>query len=202
MSIPQPDPQVNPRAQHDLLAAAFRDLHGARLHGFALLVSLGDRQRAAAVSADALAAGARRAGELRHPERAAAWLRARTWRRLRGSTSRLRPGTGRERNEALRGLGMQPAALAGLGALSLQERTALVAGSIERLESADLQLVLGTDAAGARKLLTRARTRYLAAVLATSEQRPPSEDVPGSGDLAALVDGIASRTIGDHGALR
>jgi hypothetical protein len=97
---------------------------------------------------------------------------------------------------------MEHASLAGLKALSLQERTALVAGSIERLESGDLQLVLGTDAAGARKLLTRARTRYLAAVLATGEQRPPSEDVPGGGDLAALVDGIASRTIGDHGALR
>ena len=36
------------RRTADLIRAAFRDLHGARLHGFALLVTLGDRANAAA----------------------------------------------------------------------------------------------------------------------------------------------------------
>ena len=63
-------------APPELMRAAFRDLHGTRLHGFALLVTLGDRAHAARLTrGDALAAGMAQAAALRHPERAAAWLR-------------------------------------------------------------------------------------------------------------------------------
>ena len=43
----QPAPAPNDDAT---LAAAFRDLHGSRLHGFAMLVALGDRQSAELVA--------------------------------------------------------------------------------------------------------------------------------------------------------
>ena len=85
--------------QPELVRAAFRDLHGARLYGFALLVTLGDRGRAARLSATALAAGASRLADLRHPERAAAWLRARV---LADAARTVRsPGRGRLVPEAL-----------------------------------------------------------------------------------------------------
>src|SRR4026207_1016269 len=51
----------NDLTETDLLRAAFRDLHGARLYGFALLVARGDRARAAQAASTALAAGAQRA---------------------------------------------------------------------------------------------------------------------------------------------
>src|SRR6187431_2709085 len=70
-------PDRSPNSNPDVLRAAFRELHGRRLHGFALLLTLGDRPGAARLASEALAAGAMRVDELRHPERAAAWLRHR-----------------------------------------------------------------------------------------------------------------------------
>src|SRR5262245_49203152 len=67
------------------LRDAFRELHGRRLHGFALLLTLGDRAEAARLASDALDAGVARVDELRHPERAAAWLRRRVVDRARVS---------------------------------------------------------------------------------------------------------------------
>jgi [ribosomal protein S5]-alanine N-acetyltransferase len=54
-----------PEADDDGLRSPFRDLHGPRLHGFALLVALGDRRLAARIAGDALAAGMQREGVLR-----------------------------------------------------------------------------------------------------------------------------------------
>jgi hypothetical protein len=102
----------------------------------------------------------------------------------------------------LRGLGADEAAFQGLQALRPRERTALVAGSIERLDPIDLQLVLGTDAAGAHRLLRQARQRYLAAVLATQSTREPGADAPGRGELATLIDETASRAMGEQGPER
>src|ERR687895_367576 len=70
-----PPPERSPDPPVEVVRAAFRELHGRRLHGFALLLTLGDRERAASLASDALAAGQLRVDELRHPERAAAWLR-------------------------------------------------------------------------------------------------------------------------------
>lgn len=67
----------------DLLLAAFRDLHAARLHGFALVLALGERPTAANLAAETLRHVAPDAPRLRHPERAAAALRAELYRRAR-----------------------------------------------------------------------------------------------------------------------
>ncbi|MEA2650619.1 MAG: hypothetical protein QOI85_340, partial [Chloroflexota bacterium] len=81
----------------ELVRAAFRDLHGTRLHGFALLVTLGDHARAARLAGEAIAAGTARTSELRHPERAAAWLRRRVTRNAerRGRRELGNPAEGR-----------------------------------------------------------------------------------------------------------
>jgi hypothetical protein len=46
--------------EEGILRAAFRDAHGARLSGFALLVTLGDQALAASLAADALCSNRRR----------------------------------------------------------------------------------------------------------------------------------------------
>ena len=81
-----PDPSPNSTAE--AMRAAFRELHGRRLHGFALLLTLGDRPSAARLASEALADGAMRVEELRHPERAAAWLRHRVVERARVGRAR------------------------------------------------------------------------------------------------------------------
>ena len=176
-----------------MLQAAFRDLHGPRLHGYALLVTLGDRQPAAAAASEALAEAGSRLAQLRHPERAAAWLRARVARSL---SRRGRPAEGeRDRRETLRTLGVTDAAFAGLAALSPKERAAFVAATIERLEPIDVEEVSGRDPAGAARLVDGARRRYLAAALAAvdeSQEREPAWPAT-SGVIAARIDEAASR---------
>jgi DNA-directed RNA polymerase specialized sigma24 family protein len=148
-------------APPDLLRAAFRDLHGPRLHGFALLVALGDRATAARLASEALAAGSARTAELRHPERAAAWLRGRVTR----NAERMGRSIGRRRvagdgAPALELLGVEAAGFAGLSALTTRERAALVADSVERLGRHDVATVVGIDGARLDRLIRRARSRY------------------------------------------
>jgi hypothetical protein len=83
----------------------------------------------------ALAEGTDRAGELRHPERAAAWLRARVLRQLRSSGER--PSGVRERHAVLSELGLAEPAADALAQLSLSERAALIAAAVEDLAMAD-----------------------------------------------------------------
>jgi hypothetical protein len=182
----------------DLVRAAFRDLHGASLHGFALLVTLGDRRRAARAAAEALTRGVARADALRHPERAAAWLRSIALRRL--SAPRLAGSGARqdERREALHRLGASDRTIAALRVLSTRERAALVAGSIERFEPIDLETILATSRAGVRRSLTAARRRYLSAILRDPADLPP---LP-SGRLAQQVQATASRALGTEGVRR
>jgi hypothetical protein len=156
---------VRPRADDGLVRAAFRDLHGARLHGFALLVTLGESERAERIAATALADGARRASSLRHPERAAAWLRARVLRLAPRRPHRASAGDA-ERRAALSRLGMGTACEVALSALSTIERAALVAIDTEGLAPLDLEVVLDRGAAASRRILARARRRYVAAFLA------------------------------------
>jgi DNA-directed RNA polymerase specialized sigma24 family protein len=151
----------DPRAA-DLLRAAFRDVHGPRLHGFALLLALGDRGLAGAAAGRALAAGTARADELRHPERAAAWLRARVVRELRRS-GHPHPMPVEARDRALGELQVAPAAIDALGQLAFEERAALIAGAIERLDLADVATVLDRKLGTTRQLLRTARLHYLAA---------------------------------------
>src|ERR687895_125875 len=124
----QPAPRFEPATMHrPQLGAAFRELHGQRLHGFALLVTLGDRARAGRIAAQALAEGAERASHLRHPERAAAWLRARVLGLARKAhTGRARSMTPEQR-DALDAIGVEPAVADALATLDIRERAVVVA---------------------------------------------------------------------------
>lgn len=157
-----------------MLRAAFRDLHGAHLHGFALLVTLGDRPLAARLAAEALAEGVRRAGELRHPERAAAWLRARVTRRA--SSRRGRGPRREERRAALTALGVDQATFDVLAGMTPVERATLVAAVIEGLDERDLEVVLGMNPAGVHRRAVAIRRRFLerrARLVATEELAEP-----------------------------
>lgn len=146
-------------------------MHGRRLHGFALLVALGDRSAAADAAGRALAEGALRAHELRHPERAAAWLRARVARQLRRRRFGRQSPTESDRQRALNGLGVDDRMFAALSVLDARERTALVVSDVERLDGVDAETVLGVPRATVQRLVNTARERYLRAYLASA---PPS----------------------------
>ena len=151
-------------APPELMRAAFRDLHGTRLHGFALLVTLGDRARAARLTADALAAGMAQAadaaasgarGGLAAPASPASRRAER-----RGHAAPLRQG-GRH---ALAELGVDGAMFAGLSGLTTRQRAALVADSVERLDRGDVATIVRVDGARLDRLIRLVRARYAAAV--------------------------------------
>jgi DNA-directed RNA polymerase specialized sigma24 family protein len=154
---------------NEALRAAFRDLHGRHLHGFALLMVLGDGPRAAQLAADALNAGVARLDELRHPERAAAWLRARVVRSARGlpgPEARLS-----QRLHVLEALGADVAVVAGLAALGREERAALIATGVERLDRRGAAALVGRPSASLDRRLARARRRYAAAHRSAAAER-------------------------------
>jgi hypothetical protein len=191
-------------AQYDdaTLAAAFRDLHGPRVHGFALLVTLGDSRAAERASGFALAAGAAQAAALRHPERAAAWLRARTLRGL-GQRRTRRPSIPTEaRLAALGPLGVSEAVYRGLAALSIETRAALVASAIERFDPIDVETILDTAPAVTRHAVAEARRRFLrhaTAILPGEADARPDQPI---GELAGRVQDVASRAISSGGPSR
>ncbi len=148
--------------------AAFHDLHGARLHAFALLLTLGDRSMAATLASEALAAGVQRIDELRHPERAAAWLRRRI---VEGARSR-RPHDRSTAEAAVAVLGADAAMLQALARLGRSERAALIASAIERLDRRDVGLIVGRSGAALDRLIRRARDRYAAAFPAPERAAP------------------------------
>jgi DNA-directed RNA polymerase specialized sigma24 family protein len=173
------------------LVRAFRELHGPRLHGFALLLTLGDRARAARVAGDALSAGTTRIAELRHPERAAAWLRHRVTRAVAHDRQPVRHRPGGDAVVALGPLGVDGAALAGLAVLSTRERSALIADSIERLDRRDVATIVGTEGPRLERLIRRARERYAAAVAAQRAGGPA-----GTGPTATRIAALAAQALG------
>jgi DNA-directed RNA polymerase specialized sigma24 family protein len=152
----------------DPLRSAFRDLHARRLYGFALLVTAGDRRRAAAASAAALRDGAERVDELRHPERGAAWLRSRVLRSIRGG----RPASLAEGAAALRDLGVEEHTRVGLAALDHTARAVLVLADIERMDHRDVATVMGRTGPAVERLLQRARLRF---AVAAARELPEDE---------------------------
>ncbi|HET8777387.1 MAG TPA: hypothetical protein VFN76_06975 [Candidatus Limnocylindria bacterium] len=170
-------------AAPDVERAAFRDLHARHLHGFALLLTLGDAARAARLTVDALDAALSHLDQLRHPERAAAWLRARVVRTSRGMP---RTALGMQ---ALAGLGVDPEVAGALGTLGHLERAALIAASVERLDRRDVATVVGREGAALHRLLARARRRYAAAHAARAG------DAPTGGPLVDRVRGEAVRAM-------
>ena len=172
-----PDPPA------EAVRAAFRELHGRRLHGFTLLLMLGDRPAAARLASEALAAGCARIGELRHPERAAAWLRRRVVEGAR--RARIQPGEG----QVLIELGADDSVIASIAALDRLERAALIASTIERLDRRDVAVIVGRDGPALDRLLRRARERYLQADAAIGPRGPLD------GPIATHVHGLARRAM-------
>lgn len=175
------------------LAEAFRSVHGPRLHGFAILVSLGAPGLATRVAGAALSAGAGQADTLRHPERAAAWLRARLLRDLHQGGVRDESTPTVMRKSALAPMGVDDAVYEGLAVLGLEGRAALVASAVERFEEIDIATILGSSPAAARKVIARARDRYLKTV----EAQPAASSTPTgpAGDIATRVHDVAARAM-------
>jgi hypothetical protein len=141
----------------DPVLAAFHDLHNKRLYGFALLLTLGDEPQAATLTGSALREGGRRVSELRHPERAAAWLRARVVRASRETAAGESPA---ERTAVLRQLAVQDHVAAGLGSLDRLARAAVIAASIEGMSLPDVAAIVGQPARRVQRLLRDARAAY------------------------------------------
>jgi DNA-directed RNA polymerase specialized sigma24 family protein len=177
-------------APPELVRAAFRELHGTRLHGFALLLTMGDRARAARLVGEALAAGTARTAELRHPERAAAWLRRRITRNAGRSPGPARAVSAAEGRRALEELGVEAAAFTGLSSLSTRDRAALVADSVERLERGDVATIVGVDGARLDRLIRRVRRRYATAVADSLDDASTA-----SGPLVERIQAIAARAL-------
>lgn len=167
---------------------AFLELHGRRLHGFALVLTLGDRGLAARLTADALAAGAARIPGLRHPERAAAWLRYQV---LRSMPRRHHGVSPAEERAALEPLGAGPAVADGLAALKARERAALIAADVERLDLRDVETIVAASGPGLERMLARARRRYLNAHAAV----PIVPDADEEGSLVRRIRAVAARTM-------
>ncbi len=157
-----------------MVYAAFRDLHGARLHGFGLIVTLGDRRLAARITGDALVAGAARASELRHPERAAAWLRQRVLDRSAHARRRSSSAVTPDATVALADLGLTEPAVSALAMLSARERAALVADAVEGLDRRDIATIVGADGSRLDRLISHARERYLNAAVHALRGDPPA----------------------------
>lgn len=170
----------------EVVRDAFGEVHGRRLHGFALLVTLGDRSLAARLAGDALADGMTRIDELRHPERAAAWLRRRV---VRALPRRERPLSLPDRRAALEELGVDDAVIAGLAAVSARQRAAVVAADVERLDLRDVSTIVNVDPARLESLLRRARGRYLAGHAATADATAQA------GPITELLHDIATRAL-------
>ncbi|MEO7295556.1 MAG: hypothetical protein ABIZ57_05395, partial [Candidatus Limnocylindria bacterium] len=157
------------------------------LHGFALLLTLGNAPASARLAAAAIEAGTAQVDELRHPERAAAWLRRRVARAARKVG---RGGAnGGDRLAAVAGFGVDEAVLAGLAALRFWERVGLIASSVERLDERDVATIVGTGGRGLDRLLHRARRRYVAAHVAVSV------DQWESGPVTDRIHAVASRAM-------
>ena len=177
------------------LAGAFRELHGKRLHGFALLVSLGETGPSERVAAEALEAGAAQAAALRHPERAAAWLRARALRGLHQGVGRRQSPTPAVRRQTLAALGVDEAMYTGLEVLGLEARAALVASAVERFEAIDTETILGVSAPAARKLVSRARDQYLQAIHAQPTDKAAFPQRIPDGVIATRVREVTERAM-------
>ncbi len=169
--------------------AAFRELHADRLYGFALLLTLGDRALAARLATDALTAGSAQLDRLRHPERAATWLRScvvRGARRPSGADPRMDV-----RVRSLAALGADGAVVAGLVALRRVDRAAFIASSIERLDRRDVAVVVDLEGRKLERMLERAMRMYVDAHARASDGSSPR-----GGPLADRIHDITARALG------
>lgn len=162
----------------------FVELHADRLFGFAMIVTLGDAMLAGKLAAEALARGVDRIEQLRHPVRAAAWLRGAVTKAAgRPAWGHRRP-TEAERRDALQALGVDAATYDALGSLDVRGRAAVAATAVEGFSPADVFEIVGSD-----EEVRSARRDFLTAYLASSETR---ETAPPDGELSSRVKAVAS----------
>lgn len=136
-------------------------------------------------------------GDLRHPERAAAWLRS-------AAVASLASGRLREpeaaRRETLRSLGVTDAAFDGLAGMDARERAAFVAAAVERFEPLDVETILRSDPGTTRRLVDRARSRYLLGAGTAIGREPRRGDAPPpeapSGGLTRRIEALAEAALG------
>lgn len=157
------------RSTPSALIAAFRDVHRPRLLAFTLVYLLGDRARAERATDAALAAAAGSVEKLRHPERAAAWLRHHIVR-----SSGLRPSASANGQAAMARIGIGASRFAGLSALDPCERAALLANDVEGLDFRDVATVVGCGPRSLERLLERARRKYVVARAKAAQAHHPS----------------------------
>ncbi len=190
MMSPRRAPGERDARSADAMRNAFRELHGPRLHGFALLLTLGNQPLAARLAAEALAAGVGRVGELRHPVRGGAWLRAHV---VRGSRAldRAHEVTASRAEVALAPMGVDPAVLAGLARVDRLGRAALIAGLVERFDRGDVATIVGRDGPRLDRLLRQARQAY-----ATGHAPSvPDHDVPMRGPMVDRILDVTERAL-------
>lgn len=166
-----------------------------------MLVSLNAGQAAERAAGAALAAGAEQAAALRHPERAAAWLRARTLRALTHLSGGA-PAGAAERREALAALGVDDAVYQRLAAMSIRDRAALVASAIERFARIDIETILQASPAATGRIVARARDRYLRSVRERPSEMPSASPADAYGELARRVQAVASRAMSSEAERR
>jgi DNA-directed RNA polymerase specialized sigma24 family protein len=173
-----------------MLRAAFRDAHGARLNGFALLITLGDEALAASLAANALGEGVRHADVLRHPERAATWLRARVLRATPKRLPRRKAPGDEDRRTALAAIGVHGGTYDTLASLTVDERAALIASAVEGFASLDLELMLGTSPGLVRRRVSEVRRKFFERQVAGHDAQPPR-----TGPLGSRVREIADQAL-------
>jgi len=134
--------------------------------------------------------------DLRHPERAAAWLRGTA---LPSLSSDRKGEPEAARRETLRSLGVTDATFAGLAGMDVRERAAFVAAAVERFEALDVETILRSDAVTARRLVDRARRHYVAYAGAAIVREPSADDPPHDappGGLTRHVEALAEAALG------
>jgi hypothetical protein len=178
-SAREADAQPAPAPDHDQLDAA--------LHGFALILTIGDRSQSASVAARALADAAPADPEV-DPSRVTTWLRARVLRDVRRLPRDARL-TSDDRFAALHELGVERSTTEALAGLSLDERAALIAASVERHELSAVATIIGKSPVEARRILRAARAGYRDAALAA--QAKPRITSPPTTGIALRVDRVA-----------
>lgn len=183
-SDPFDDPVPNPSPED--VVAAFREVHARSLLGFALLLNLGDQVRAGRLVEHALASGAERVSTLRHPERAAAWLRRRVFARSQRRI-RMPRRAGSDPAIVLAPIGAGEAVMHALASLGPRERGALIASDVERLDRRDVATIIDRDLPALERLLRGARARYYRAYAPVA-----ADDVP-DGPTVSLIQAIARR---------
>ena len=160
------------------VSSALRDEYGSGLYGFALLLTLGDRGRAAELADASLRAAEQRISDFAEPTFVAAWLRRHVlWSAGRGELptwlllGKLRRLVGRQEAELhapLHEMQADSAMLASLSTLSVRERAALVLADVEHLDETEISDVLGSSR-GVRRLINQARYKYARSFVTAAE---------------------------------